>query len=131
MKAKLFLIVIILGLSCTKKAKDFPNLIIKDLKVGQGAEVGSFDTIYVHFEGRFKDGRVFDSSKSRGTEPIRYSMRAKSLIEGWRIGLLGMKEGGIRRLTIPPELAFGSKGKAGRVPANETLIFDVELIKAK
>jgi peptidylprolyl isomerase len=123
--------ILMLALACTKKAEDYPNLIINDLKLGQGDEVGSFDTIYVHFEGRFKDGRIFDSSKARGNEPIRYSMRAKSLIEGWRLGLVGMKEGGIRRLTIPPELAFGSKGKANRIPANETLIFDVELIRTE
>ena len=127
----LTILILFLGFSCTKKAADYPNLIIEDLKLGKGAEVGSFDTIYVHFEGRFKDGRIFDSSKARGKEPIRYSMRAKSLIEGWRLGLIGMKEGGIRRLTVPPELAFGSKGKANRIPANETLIFDVELIRAE
>lgn len=128
---KYWLLSLLLAVSCTKKAKDYPNLIIKDLKHGDGEQVGGFDTIYVHFEGRFKNGEVFDSSRARGSEPIRYSMRAKSLIEGWRLGLVGMKEGGVRRLTIPPELAFGSQGKAGRIPANETLIFDIELIKAE
>ena len=131
MIGKILLFIAILSSSCTKKAEDYPNLLIKDLKLGHGTEVGRFDTIYVHFEGRFKDGRVFDSSKARGNQPIRYSMRASTLIEGWRLGLVGMKEGGIRRLTIPPELAFGSQGKASRIPPNQTLIFDVELIRAE
>ena len=125
--------VLLLGLllpACTKDPKDYPNLKIEDVKKGKGTAVGGFDTIYVYYEGRFEDGKVFDTNRGK-KKPTRYSMRAKTLIEGWRIGLVGMKEGGKRRLTIPPELAFGKKGKMGRIPPGATLVFDVELVRVE
>ncbi len=113
-------------LACTRDPKDYPDLIIRDIKRGNGAEVGAWDSITVHYTGRLKGGGVFDSSR-KNKKPSRYSMSGKTLIEGWRIGLVGMKVGGKRRLTIPPELAFGKQGKLGRFPPNATLVFDIEL----
>lgn len=120
--------IIIALISCTKSATDYPDLKIEDLKLGIGESVGSRDTIYVYFEGRFPNGKVFDKSP-RDQPPRRYSLMARTLIQGWALGLVGMKPGGKRRLTIPPELAFGEKGKYGSIPPNATLIFDIELIK--
>ena len=115
-------------LTCTKKAADYPNLKIVDLKKGSGNEVGSRDTILVRYEGRFLNGQVFDQSPRDGSTR-RYSLSARTLIMGWRLGLVGMKEGGKRRLTIPPDLAYGKKGKGSKIPPHTTLIFDVELLK--
>lgn len=117
----------ILG-ACTANASDYPNLKIVDVKLGKGQAVGTWDSITVHYVGRLKGGAVFDSSRKRG-KPSKYSMRGQTLIEGWRIGLLGMKVGGRRKLTIPPELAFGKQGKLGKFPPNATLQFDIELLR--
>ena len=125
--AKIYFILTALT-GCTKTAEDYPDLKIEDLKVGTGTEVGPRDTVYVYFEGRFPGGKVFDKSP-RDQPPRRYSLMARTLIKGWAIGLVGMKPGGKRRLTIPPDLGFGEKGKYGSIPANATLIFDIELIR--
>lgn len=114
--------------ACTGDPADYPDLLIVDARVGQGDPVGGWDTVTVHYTGRLKGGGVFDSSRKRG-KPSTYSLRGKTLIEGFRLGLLGMKVGGRRRLTVPPELAFGKQGKLGRFPPNATLQFDVELLK--
>lgn len=115
------------ALSCTPDPQDYPNLTIEELKVGAGASVGGWDTVSVHYTGRIQGGKVFDTSRNDSV-PRSYSMRGKTLIEGWRIGLQGMKVGGRRKLTIPPELAFGTEGKLGRFPPNSTLVFDIELL---
>ena len=127
----LFKIAMFIALTaCTNlDPKDFPNLKIDILEEGNGKEkVGSTDTVKVHYVGRFVDGQVFDSSYTKN-QPKRFSMFSTTIIKGWKVGVVGMKVGGKRRLTIPPELAFGEKGKFNTIPPNSTLIFDIELLE--
>ncbi|MDO5561572.1 MAG: FKBP-type peptidyl-prolyl cis-trans isomerase [bacterium] len=102
------------------------ELKIEDTLVGTGAEVQSGDTIRIHYHGTLEDGTIFDSSVDRG-EPFEAQIGVGMLIQGWDQGIPGMKVGGKRRLTIPPELGYGNRA-IGNIPANSTLIFDVELL---
>lgn len=126
--ASLFMI---LSLTCCEDVdpKNFPNLKIKTLRKGKGEEtVSRWDTVKAHYVGRYETGEIFDSSYKR-RKPKRFSMRSSTLIKGWKIGILGMKVGEKRRLIIPPELAFGKKGKFNSIPPNATLTFDIELME--
>lgn len=106
----------------------FPNgLIIEDLKVGQGNEVKSGDTISIHYLGTLTNGTKFDSSYDRG-QPFQTQIGVGQVIKGWDLGVVGMKPGGKRRLTIPPDLAYGERGAGGVIPPKATLIFEVELV---
>ncbi|MGH8245343.1 MAG: FKBP-type peptidyl-prolyl cis-trans isomerase, partial [Gammaproteobacteria bacterium] len=98
-----------------------------DTLPGCGRTAASGQRISVHYTGRLEDGTVFDSSLEGG-EPYKFTLGAGDVIEGWDVGIVGMKEGGQRKLTIPPELAYGERGSAGIQP-NSTLIFDVELLE--
>lgn len=100
-----------------------------DTVVGTGrtAEVG--DTVFVHYTGRLTDGTIFDSSIPRN-EPFSFQLGMGHVIQGWEIGIQGMKVGGKRTLTIPPELGYGAQA-VGTIPANSTLVFEVELIDVK
>ena len=102
------------------------KLVKKDVVVGTGAEAKAGDTISAHYLGTFTDGKKFDSSYDRGV-PITFVLGAGQVIKGWDLGLIGMKVGGKRMLTIPPELAYGPQAN-GPVPANSTLNFTVELV---
>lgn len=93
---------------------------------GEGAKNGQ--TVVVHYTGMFTDGKVFDSSIPRG-QPFPVKLGAGMVIAGWDKGLVGMKVGEKRRLTIPPELGYGAAGAGGVIPPNATLVFDVELLK--
>lgn len=104
------------------------GLVIKDIKKGTGKEAFNGSNVTVHYTGWLTNGKKFDSSKDRGT-PFRFDLGAGQVIRGWDKGVQGMKEGGIRKLTIPPELGYGSAGAGGSIPPNSTLIFEVELIK--
>lgn len=95
---------------------------------GKQAEVGK--TVAVHYTGKFQDGRVFDSSVSRG-EPIEFVLGQGMVIKGWDEGIAMMRVGGKAQLIIPPDLAYGEKGAGGVIPPNATLVFDVELVKLK
>lgn len=88
------------------------------------------DTISVHYTGKLEDGSKFDSSLDRG-QPFEFTIGQGMVIQGWEQGLLGMKKGEKRILTIPSELGYGSRGAAGVIPPNATLIFEVELIDIK
>ena len=102
---------------------------IQDLQVGNGATAASGKTVSAHYTGKFPDGNKFDSSYDAGA-PIEFPLGAGKVIKGWDIGIEGMRVGGKRKLTIPPELAYGSRGN-GPVPPNATLVFDVELLAVK
>ncbi len=103
------------------------GLVIEDLLVGDGAEAKAGDMVSVHYTGTLLDGTVFDSSVTRGT-PFSFKVGAGSVIQGWDEGVPGMKVGGKRQLTIPPEMAYGSMS-VGSIPANSTLVFEVELLE--
>ncbi len=108
-----------------------PNgLQIEQVKVGTGAEAVAGKMVDVHYTGTLTDGTKFDSSKDRG-EPFSFPLGAGMVIKGWDEGVAGMKVGGIRNLTIPPELGYGASGAGGVIPPNATLKFEVELLDVK
>ena len=100
------------------------GLIFKELTAGTGASPRATDRVKVHYHGSLIDGTVFDSSVERG-EPVTFAL--DQVVKGWTEGLQMMKVGGKAKLTIPPELAYGPGGRSG-IPANATLIFEVELL---
>lgn len=104
------------------------KLKIVDTVVGTGAEAVNGKTVTVHYTGKLENGTVFDSSVARA--PFDFQLGAGTVIEGWELGVAGMKVGGKRTLTIPPELGYGSRDM-GAIPPNSTLIFDVELLDVK
>lgn len=107
------------------------ELKIKDIETGEGEAVEEGDSVLVHYSGRLEDGTVFDSSYERD-EPFPFTVGEGRVIEGWEKGLIGMKIGGKRELTIPPEMGYGEAGTPdGTIPPNSTLIFEVELIEIR
>ena len=103
------------------------ELIKEDTKVGTGDEAVVGKAVSVHYTGWLTDGTKFDSSKDRGT-PFSFTLGSGQVIKGWDQGVAGMKVGGIRKLTIPPELGYGARGAGGVIPPNATLVFEVELL---
>ena len=106
------------------------ELKIEDTKVGTGAEAVTGKSVMVHYTGWLTNGTKFDSSKDRN-EPFSFQLGAGQVIKGWDQGVAGMKVGGIRKLTIPPNLGYGSRGAGGVIPPNATLVFEVELLGVK
>jgi FKBP-type peptidyl-prolyl cis-trans isomerase len=101
----------------------------EDTVLGSGKEAtGLGQTAIVHYTGWLSDGTQFDSSKG-GSQAFSFPIACGMVIKGWDEGIIGMKEGGTRKLTIPPELAYGAAGAAPVIPANATLIFEIELIE--
>lgn len=97
------------------------------LKPGQGEKARKSQTVQVHYTGWLTDGREFDSSRGRG-EPFEFNLGAGQVIPGWDNGVEGMQIGEQRRLEIPPEQGYGSRGAGGVIPPDATLIFEVELL---
>jgi len=106
------------------------QLRIEDEKLGDGSEVKSGDTIVIHYTGTLENGQKFDSSLDRG-QPFETQIGVGKVIKGWDQGVIGMKVGGKRKLTIPSDLAYGEQGIKGAIPPNATLIFDLELLEIK
>ena len=102
-----------------------------DLVEGKGKEVKKGDTVDVHYTGWLKNGTKFDSSRDRGKPFEVESVGFAKVILGWNEGLVGMKEGGKRKLILPPELAYGASGSPPVIPPNATLIFEIEVLKVK
>ena len=104
------------------------GLKIEDLLVGDGAAAASGQTVSVHYTGWLTDGSKFDSSLDRN-QPFQFSLGRGQVIKGSDEGVEGMQIGGKRKLTIPPQLAYGAAGAGGVIPPNATIIFEVELLE--
>jgi FKBP-type peptidyl-prolyl cis-trans isomerase len=103
------------------------ELTITDVVIGTGAEAKPGTTVAVNYVGMLPDGTVFDASANRG-EPIVFELGAGRVIRGWDEGLVGMKVGGKRQLIIPADMAYGNQAVGDIIPANATLLFEVELV---
>ena len=102
----------------------------EDVKVGTGAEATAGKNVTVHYVGTLTNGSKFDSSRDRN-EGFTFRLGAGQVIEGWDKGVAGMKVGGVRKLTIPPEMGYGVRGYPPVIPGNSTLLFEVELLEVR
>lgn len=109
------------------KGAPVTELKIEELKAGTGAEAKPGQPVSVHYTGWLTDGKKFDSSLDRG-QPFKFQLGAGQVIPGWDKGVAGMKVGGKRKLTIPPQMGYGERGAGGVIPPNATLVFEVELL---
>ena len=114
----------------TKETVTASGLKYEDLQEGTGDEARAGKTVEVHYTGWLEDGTKFDSSKDRN-QPFRFPLGSGHVIRGWDEGVAGMKVGGKRKLTIPADLGYGTRGAGGVIPPNATLVFEVELVGVK
>ena len=103
------------------------ELIIEDLVVGSGDTARAGQSVSVHYTGWLTNGQKFDSSVDRN-DPFEFKLGMGQVIPGWDQGVAGIQVSGKRKLTIPPEMAYGSRGAGGVIPPNATLVFEVELL---
>lgn len=103
---------------------------IDDVKVGTGAEAKEGSAVKVHYTGTLKNGTKFDSSLDKG-DPFDFTIGKGMVIKGWDQGVVGMKVGGKRKLTIPHELGYGERGSPPKIPGKATLLFEIELLEVK
>ena len=104
------------------------SLICDDTQVGTGDEDVAAKQVTVHYNGWLETGEKFDSSRDR-MQPFGFLLGDGQVIKGWDEGVVGMKVGGVRRLTIPAEMGYGARGAGGVIPPNATLVFEVELLR--
>lgn len=103
---------------------------IEEIQVGEGEAAKNGDTVEMHYRGTFPDGKQFDSSYDNN-RTFTFRLGAGQVIQGFDMMVLGMKPGGKRKATIPPEFGYGARGAGGAIPPNATLVFEVELISIK
>lgn len=103
------------------------GLVYEELALGEGETAEAGMVVTVHYTGWLTDGTKFDSSKDRN-DPFEFFLGRGQVIRGWDEGVVGMKVGGRRKLTIPPQLGYGARGAGGVIPPNATLVFEVELL---
>lgn len=116
--------------STMQNISNTPGIEIYDEVIGTGAEAKAGQDIQAHYVGTLVDGTKFDSSVDRG-QPFEFTLGVGQVIQGWDVGIQGMKVGGKRRLVISPELGYGSRGAGSIIPPNATLIFEVQLVAVK
>lgn len=105
------------------------KLQVTDEEVGTGAVAQSGNTVTMNYVGSLTNGNVFDASANHDDKGFTFKLGVGQVIKGWDEGIAGMKEGGKRKLVIPPALAYGDRAMGDTIPANSTLIFEVELLK--
>ena len=106
------------------------ELVIEDIVEGTGPEAQAGQNISAHYVGKaWSNGQQFDASWDRG-QPLQFPLGAGRVIQGWDQGIVGMKVGGRRKITIPPQLGYGERGAPGAIAPNETLVFVVDLVTA-
>ena len=106
------------------------GLVYEDITPGSGATAEAGQQVSVHYTGWLTSGEKFDSSKDRN-QPFEFKLGGGNVIKGWDEGVQGMLIGGIRKLTIPPQLGYGARGAGGAIPPNATLVFEVELLNIR
>ena len=112
------------------KAEEIKELRIVEVKEGTGTVAEPGKKVSVHYTGTLFDGKKFDSSRDRN-QPFEFTLGAGQVIQGWDVGVAGMKVGGQRKLIIPPHLGYGDRGAGGVIPPGAILLFDVELLDVK
>jgi len=123
---KIFISIFILLISFNIFSKEIT--ILEDIP-GEGFNIVNHSKVKVHYVGLLEDGSEFDNSYKRG-EPITFQIGTRQVIQGWEIGLLGMKIGGKRTILIPPDLGYGSRGAGDKIPPDSKLIFEIEIVDA-
>jgi FKBP-type peptidyl-prolyl cis-trans isomerase len=104
------------------------ELVIEDVTVGTGRPAKKGDAVSVHYVGTLDDGSIFDTSRERG-QPFSFILGQGKVIAGWEQGVVGMREGGRRRLVVPSHLGYGEGGSPPKIPGGATLHFDIELLQ--
>ena len=107
------------------------GLIIENIETGQGPEAKEYNKITVNYTGKLEDGSIFDTSLKKGRDPFTFTLGVGSVIKGWDLGVKGMKVGGKRKLTIPPDLAYGDQGAGNIILPGATLIFEIDLLSVE
>ena len=116
-----------LGQEKAPASYDIQGMKVEILQKGTGEATETGDVVTVNYVGTLENGTKFDSSIDRN-QPFQFKLGQNLVIQGWELGVVGMKIGEKRKLTIPPELAYGSRGVSGAIPPNATLIFEIELL---
>ena len=119
-----------LNVSLDEMERTASGLYLRDLRAGEGEPAAEGDTVVVHYTGWLPDGTQFDSSRDRG-EPFSFVLGEGRVIRGWEEGVTGLREGGLRRLVIPPDLGYGPIGAGDVIPPDATLVFEVELLEVR